>query len=338
MNKIADFINLLISQVGKGIYVWGGDGENLTAMSDPKAWIKKHETSDVNAQRAIKLYDRRVASGVTPIQAFDCSGLIFWAMKQLGLLSSDTNSRGFYGSVCTPITRQELRAGDLAFRWSDKDGDGFDVSEIYHVGAMLDADTIIECKGRDVGVVKSKLSSSWNAFGRPNKFKDEVIAAPPDIPELPEGYYRELQLCTPYLRGDDVRWVQVSLIALGFSVGSCGADGIYGKDTESAVRKFQASVNLPVDGIVGVATWSAIATAVTDLVVPDGSILLGDADGDGVLTAADASIILRSIVKLHDALTIVQGDANGDGIVDSADAAYVLRCVVKLDKPNFTQK
>ncbi len=35
-------------------------------------------------------------------------------------------------------------------------------------------------------------------------------------------------------------------------------DGIFGKMTESAVRHYQISVGLPVDGIVGDATWSAL--------------------------------------------------------------------------------
>ncbi|MDD3401390.1 MAG: peptidoglycan-binding protein [Eubacteriales bacterium] len=329
MSKITEFIDLLEEQVGKGIYVWGGDGENLSAMSDPVAWIKKHETSTQNAARAIALYNKRVAAGVNPIRAYDCSGLIYYCLNKLGVVSSDLSSRGLYG-ICNPIAKQELREGDLIFYWTDKDGDGFDVSEIYHVGAYIGNGNVIESQGRDVGVVKNRLSSRWNAFGRPKAFKD-LPAEPPPTTE-PDGYYRELSIQNPLLRGSDVKWVQTSLSALSYYIGKCGVDSIYGEDTAAAVAKFQRTAHIQEDGIVGFMTWSAIATAITALVAPTGA-LMGDADGDGKLTAADAAKILRSIVKLENALTLAQADADGDGQITASDAAYILRCVVKLEKP-----
>lgn len=50
-------------------------------------------------------------------------------------------------------------------------------------------------------------------------------------------------------RGDAVRNIQSSLNAIGYSAGS--ADGIYGRNTESAVKNFQRTYGLEVDGIVG---------------------------------------------------------------------------------------
>ena len=44
------------------------------------------------------------------------------------------------------------------------------------------------------------------------------------------------------------------LIALGFSCGSYGADGIMGRDTTQAVKNFQRSRNIEIDGYVGVDT------------------------------------------------------------------------------------
>ena len=44
----------------------------------------------------------------------------------------------------------------------------------------------------------------------------------------------------------------------GFSVGNCGADGIFGNDTHSAVSKFQRAKGLDVDGIAGEQTMSAL--------------------------------------------------------------------------------
>lgn len=54
-------------------------------------------------------------------------------------------------------------------------------------------------------------------------------------------------------KGDDVKKLQTLL--------SVTSDGIFGKQTESAVKTFQQNHNLTVDGIVGNATWSALLGA-----------------------------------------------------------------------------
>lgn len=61
-----------------------------------------------------------------------------------------------------------------------------------------------------------------------------------------------------YCANDLVRFVQRRLIMNGRSVGNCGADGKYGKDTENAVRKFQQVKGLAVDGIAGINTIKAL--------------------------------------------------------------------------------
>ncbi len=61
--------------------------------------------------------------------------------------------------------------------------------------------------------------------------------------------------------GEDVRKLQSNLIKLGYSVGSCGADGEFGADTKAAVLKFQREHGLEVDGEVGPLTLAAIDKA-----------------------------------------------------------------------------
>ena len=66
----------------------------------------------------------------------------------------------------------------------------------------------------------------------------------------------------------------------------------------------------------------------------DDTQILGDSNGDGKITAADAALILRSIVKLEklSGAGWYAADANQNGKVDAADAALVLRSIVKLDR------
>ena len=183
MSSINDFLSLLFSQVDRGIYVWGGNGEDLTAMRDPIAWIERREEDTENEKRDIALYEKRKKDGVNPIQAFDCSGLVYWALRSLGLQKKDLSSRGFY-SLCKHIEEKDLKPGDLVFH--------HDGTQIVHVGVCVGKEQI-ECKGRDVGVVKNKRKSGyWNRFGRLPCFENEPEPTPEPTPEpepVPEPGY-----------------------------------------------------------------------------------------------------------------------------------------------------
>jgi peptidoglycan hydrolase-like protein with peptidoglycan-binding domain len=67
---------------------------------------------------------------------------------------------------------------------------------------------------------------------------------------------RTIYFRRPHLHGEDVRQLQQALATLGFR---CGVDGVFGVNTERAVRDFQRNVGLPADGIVGRATTAALA-------------------------------------------------------------------------------
>jgi uncharacterized protein (TIGR02594 family) len=66
---------------------------------------------------------------------------------------------------------------------------------------------------------------------------------------------RLLLSTSPMMRGDDVLMLQRRLAALG--VGPT-QDGLYGDGTAGAVRKFQLTQGLEVDGIVGPQTWKGL--------------------------------------------------------------------------------
>lgn len=62
-------------------------------------------------------------------------------------------------------------------------------------------------------------------------------------------------------RGAAVQDVQKKLVALGYNVGSTGADGVFGNATKNAVIKFQKSVGISQDGIVGSVTLTKLNEA-----------------------------------------------------------------------------
>jgi cell wall-associated NlpC family hydrolase len=178
-NSITKFIDLLSSQVDRGIYVWGGNGENLSEMDKPREWIARHEADAKDEKRAIALFDQRVADGVTDIRAFDCSGLVYWALKTMGLQKTDLSSRGLY-AACDKIEKAELRPGDLVFHSDGK--------RIVHVGVYIGTNRYIEAKGRDVGVVCGERKPMyWTHFGRWKAFENEPKPEPTDDLVLVKG-------------------------------------------------------------------------------------------------------------------------------------------------------
>lgn len=63
------------------------------------------------------------------------------------------------------------------------------------------------------------------------------------------------------------------------------------------------------------------------------SSILGDVDGDSEITAADASIVLRSVVRLAtlEPQQRVNADTDMDEAITASDAAAILRFIVRLD-------
>jgi hypothetical protein len=66
---------------------------------------------------------------------------------------------------------------------------------------------------------------------------------------------RILSLKDPFLRGNDVKAVQVGLRSAGFTINT---DGVFGKRTDKVVKAFQKSKGLKRDGIIGPATRAAL--------------------------------------------------------------------------------
>ena len=66
---------------------------------------------------------------------------------------------------------------------------------------------------------------------------------------------------------------------------------------------------------------------------------LGDVDGNDSITAADAALLLRSVVGLSllDTESRLSADLNEDGIIQASDAALLLRSVVSMTALNEEQ-
>ncbi len=105
----------------------------------------------------------------------------------------------------------------------------------------------------DPAATTAPTAASDQPTTAPTAASDQPTTAPTD----PSGLSRVLQLEDPRLVGADVKAVQQRLIELGY-LGSDGADGIFGPQTQESVSFFQALNSLEDDGIVGEATWALL--------------------------------------------------------------------------------
>jgi N-acetylmuramoyl-L-alanine amidase len=102
----------------------------------------------------------------------------------------------------------------------------------------------------------------WSRYRPADPLKVDGVYGPETARRLGEapadGFAgpRLLRRRTPPLQGEDVLQLQRALAAAGFPV---AADGIYGRETEAAVQRFQEREGLKADGIVGIMTRRALA-------------------------------------------------------------------------------
>jgi N-acetylmuramoyl-L-alanine amidase len=113
----------------------------------------------------------------------------------------------------------------------------------------------------DVGYFGGRTRQAVRAFQQQRGLLADGIVGPDTWNALVEAGWRfgdrVLYLKNPAMRGDDVLALQAQLNALGFDAGR--EDGIFGVDTDRAVRAFQHEYAIAEDGIFGPRTLAALA-------------------------------------------------------------------------------
>ena len=239
-------------------YIWGTAGETWTAAK--QAELEK--TTDKDREQG-RLYGSKWIGH----KVADCSGLFSWAFKQLGGYMYH-GSNTMWNKYCT--AKGEMRngkrtdglpllPGTAVFTYSTETG------KRGHVGLYIGDGWVIEAKGTQAGVVKTKVTASkWVEWGE-LKGVDYSGTAPAPAPD-PEPAKR------PTIRKGNknayVKEMQTMLRDLGYNLGICGVDGDFGTATEKALKEFQKDHEGPdgkaltIDGICGPTTWWALQEAV----------------------------------------------------------------------------
>jgi len=232
-------------------YIWGTAGTKWTAEKQAAA------TREMTVKYGKKWIGHYVA---------DCSGLFSWAFKQLGGYMYH-GSNTMYKSYCTDKGKlsggnrtdgQALKPGSAVFTGTESDHG--------HVGLFIGGDTVIEAKGTQAGVIKSKVTDKKWTFWGELKGVDygSSSSVPTPVPSEPtESGGEVFPTIKRGSKGKYVTLAQTKLVNKGYDIGSCGVDGDFGKATEAAVKQFQRDWGLTQDGIVGAKTWDVLNSEVS---------------------------------------------------------------------------
>lgn len=154
-----------------------------------------------------------------------------------------TRANGIMGK-CDKITKDKLRIGDFVFKTNSS-------GRATHIGYIADSDlNVIEAKGRDYGVTKSKLSG-WSVYGRPSYWTEAEVA------EQPQQGFLFMRVLKSGMRGEDVCELKRLLAAAGFGGLTLGNKNYYNK-TKNTVKAFQKANGLMPDGKAGPLTVAAL--------------------------------------------------------------------------------
>lgn len=246
------------AQLGKP-YIYGTFGQILTEKllnEKAKQYPKYLSASRVKTAKANYLGQR----------VHDCYGLY------KGFLWSDT------ADSAPKYKASEDLSADGAFNKATEKGTidtlpnivGLAVRYKGHVGVYIGNGEVIEARGFDYGVVKTKLSArKWTHWYKFSEIEYKAEATPAPAPAPAEKKEEkgantvtiELEVLRKGSKGAQVATLQRLLSALGYR----GRNGLkldidksFGANTEYAVRSYQSNKGLQVDGVVGAKTWASL--------------------------------------------------------------------------------
>lgn len=224
-------------------YIWGTSGQ---------VWTQRDQNNS-SREMTVKYGSRWIGCHVA-----DCSGLFRWAYRQLGTDCAH-GSNSIYDRYCKNRGRLakgkrqdggELKPGTAVFTGTDGDRG--------HIGLYIGGGEVIEAKGTQYGVVKSKVTKSrWTWWG---ELSAVDYAENPNIPSNPEGE-KEMKTIRRGDKGAEVKEAQEMLMRHGYKLPKYGADGDFGAETEKAVKQFQKDWDLTQDGVIGPKTWAMLMSA-----------------------------------------------------------------------------
>ena len=262
-------------------YVWGGYGQycspanrkayaNRSACPAGEAEQIRKKCQVLNGKKAACAGCRYYPGG--RVRFFDCRGFTRWLLQQVGISLKGAGATSQWNDGSNWAEKgliADIPAGKVCCVFM-RSG-----SKMSHTGMHVGNGVIIHCSGE---VKKGKVTDrGWSHYAVPKGIEGADVSPGTDVSEgtvrgdtsvsegtVPGDMAVPDDMATPRptlrkgSRGEAVREMQERLISLGYDLGKCGADGIFGSKTLKAVKAFQKDCGITADGICGPITYSKL--------------------------------------------------------------------------------
>lgn len=263
--KIAEYAE---SKLGCA-YIWGGYGEKLCTPDFRRERASAYPSQKNNIYRYCQVLSgqKTVCSGCkyNGKQAYDCAQLTRYACKAGGKeLVSGANSQwksGVWDKKGTIDTFPD-EPGVILYHANSE-------GTMTHTGVAIGGGMAVEARSAAYGVVKTTVKNrSWTHWAALPGILSEGTGNSSTPSESKQENHSESGNGTTGIvvvtmntlrrgnKGAQVKVLQFLLNENGFNAGT--VDGIFGSNTEKAVKAYQKQKRLSVDGICGRNTWSKL--------------------------------------------------------------------------------
>ena len=234
-------------------YIFGDRGEYCTPSHRRAAYNSKGEDHPTIKTKCKNFSGTGSCSGCTfypggKTRAFDCRGFTYYVLLQIyGWKLMGAGATSQWNTAANWKAKGEISTipkDTLVCLFVQKG------KTMEHTGFGLNNETV-ECSSGVQHFTQRK--AKWTHWAVPACIEG-TIPDPQPTPETKPTLKRGS-------KGAYVTLAQTELINKGYSCGSWGADGDFGKATEAAVKAFQQDHGLKVDGIIGAETWAALDSA-----------------------------------------------------------------------------
>lgn len=152
MNKLQEFVSIINTKLGQG-YAYGGQSDKPLTAEALAALVKTFGRSHY-------YFTNYSAERWLGKEYYDCSGLMVYALRKTGLIPAvaDYTAHNIFHMLCTPISKSQLRTGDICFNNTS--------GGIVHAGVYMGNNRVTHARGTFYGVVNTEMFTSFNTFGR----------------------------------------------------------------------------------------------------------------------------------------------------------------------------